>query len=215
VADASQCHRLADDVSLAEGALCEPFAVTLHAVRRAGSLLDKRVLITGSGPIGVLCALAARAHGAREVIVVDVVDAPLAYALKLGADRVINSAADPEALRALAAGKGTMDVMFEASGNGAALASGLAALRPASVLVQLGLGGEITFPQNMVVNKEVDIRGSFRFHGEFALAADLINRRRVDVRPLISETMPLGDAVAAFELASDRKRSMKVQIAFA
>jgi L-idonate 5-dehydrogenase len=81
--------------------------------------------------------------------------------------------------------------------------------------VQLGLGGEITFPQNMVVNKEVDIRGSFRFHGEFALAADLINRHRVDVRPLISETMPLGDAVAAFELASDRKRSMKVQIAFA
>ena len=215
VADASQCHKLADNVSLAEGALCEPFAVTLHAVRRAGSLLDKRVLITGSGPIGVLCALAARAHGAREIIVVDVVDAPLAYALKVGADRVINSAEDPDALKALAAGKGTMDVLFEASGNGAALASGLAALRPSSVLVQLGLGGEIAFPQNMVVSKEVDIRGSFRFHSEFALAADLINHHRVDVRPLISETMPIENAVAAFELAGDRKRSMKVQLSFA
>lgn len=215
VADASQCHKLADDVTLAEGALCEPFAVALHAVRRAGSLLDKRVLITGSGPIGVLCALAARAHGAREIIVVDVVDAPLAYALKVGADRIINSARNPEALKALATGRGSVDLLFEASGNGAALASGLAALRPSSVLVQLGLGGEITFPQNMVVSKEVDIRGSFRFHGEFALAADLINHHRVDVRPLISETMPMEDAVAAFELASDRNRSMKVQLSFA
>jgi len=215
VADATQCHKLADGVSLAEGALCEPFAVTLHAVRRAGSLLDKRVLITGSGPIGVLCAVSARAHGAREIVVVDVTDEPLAYALKVGADRVINSAKDPEALKALAAGKGTMDVMFEASGNGAALASGLSALRPSSVLVQLGLGGEIAFPQNIVVNKEVDIRGSFRFHSEFALAVDLINHRHVDVRPLISDTMSIDDAVAAFELASDRKRSMKVQLEFA
>ena len=215
VADAGQCHRLADDVSLAEGALCEPFAVALHAARRAGSLLDKRVLVTGSGPIGVLCALAARAHGAREIIVVDVVDAPLAYASTVGADRTINSAQDPEALKALAAGKGTMDVLFEASGSGAALASGLAALRPGSVLVQLGLGGDIAFPQNVVVAKEVDMRGSFRFHSEFALAVDLINHRRVDVRPLISETMSIDDAVAAFELASDRKRSMKVQLDFA
>jgi len=105
--------------------------------------------------------------------------------------------------------------MFEASGNGTALASGLSALRPSSVLVQLGLGGEIAFPQNIVVNKEVDIRGSFRFHSEFALAVDLINHRHVDVRPLISDTMSIDDAVAAFELASDRKRSMKVQLEFA
>lgn len=212
-ADVSQCHKLADGVTLAEGAMCEPFAVTLHAVRRAGSLLDKRVLITGSGPIGVLCAISARAHGARELVVIDVTDEPLRYALKVGADRVINSAKEPEALGRLASGKGTMDVMFEASGNGAALAAGLAALRPSSVLVQLGLGGEIAFPQNMVVNKEVDIRGSFRFHSEFALAVDLINHGRVNLTPLVSATFPIADAVEAFELATDRRRSMKVQLA--
>jgi len=105
--------------------------------------------------------------------------------------------------------------MFEASGNAAALASGLSVLRPRSVLVQLGLGGDIAVPQNVVVAKEIEIRGSFRFHEEFALAVDLINRRRVDVRPLLSATFPLEDAVAAFEAAGDRSRSMKVQIAFA
>lgn len=213
VAQASQCHRLAEGVSLAEGAFAEPFAVTLHAVSRAGSLLNKRVLITGSGPIGALCVLAARAHGAREVIVTDVVDAPLAFARKVGADRTINVAEAPDQLAALAAGKGSMDVMFEASGNASALASGLAALRPRSTLVQLGLGGDIALPQNVVVGKEIEIRGSFRFHEEFALAVALINQRRVDVRPLLSDTFPIEDAVRAFELASDRSRSMKVQLA--
>lgn len=213
VAEASQCQKLADGVSLAEGAFAEPFAVTLHAVNRAGSLLGKRVLVTGSGPIGALCVVAARAHGAREIIVTDVLDGPLAYALRVGADRTINVASSPEQLAALAAGKGTMDVMFEASGNAAALSAGLAALRPRSTLVQLGLGGDIALPQNIVVGKEIEIRGSFRFHEEFALAVDLINARRVDVRPLISDTFPLEDAVRAFELASDRARSMKVQLA--
>ena len=140
-------------------------------------------------------------------------DGPLAYALRVGADRTINVASSPEQLAALAAGKGTMDVMFEASGNAAALASGLAALRPRSTLVQLGLGGDIALPQNVVVGKEIEIKGSFRFHEEFTLAVDLINARRVDVRPLISDTFPLKDAVRAFELASDRARSMKVQLA--
>lgn len=214
VAEASQCHKLAYGVSLAEGAFAEPFAVTLHAVNRAGSLLGKRVLITGSGPIGALCVLAARVHGAREIIVTDVLDGPLAYARQVGADRTINVVEAPEQLAVLATGKGSIDVMFEASGNAAALASGLAALRPRSTLVQLGLGGDIALPQNVVVGKEIDIRGSFRFHEEFGLAVDLINQRRVDVRPLLSDTFPIDEAVKAFELASDRSRSMKVQLEF-
>jgi L-idonate 5-dehydrogenase len=215
IAEARQCHKLAEGVTLSEGAFAEPFAVTLHAVSRAGSLLDKRVLITGSGPIGALCVVAARAHGAREIVVTDVTDAPLAYARSVSADETINVAAAPERLAAYGANKGSFDVMFEASGSAAALAAGLGVLRPRSVLVQLGLGGDVSISQNLIVSKEVDIRGSFRFHEEFGLAVDLINRRRVDVRPLLSATFPIIDAVAAFELASDRQRSMKVQLEFA
>lgn len=215
VAEASQCHKLDDSTSFAEGAFAEPFAVTLHAVNRAGSLLGKRVLVTGSGPIGALCVLAARAHGAREIVATDVMDAPLAYARAVGADQTINVATDAERLAAYGANKGSFDVMFEASGNAAALAAGLGVLRPRSVLMQLGLGGDVAVPQNVVVAKEIEIRGSFRFHEEFALAVDLINRRRVDVRPLLSATYPIEDAVAAFEAAGDRSRSMKVQLSFA
>ena len=78
VAEAWQCHKIADHVSINEAAFAEPFAVTLHAVNRAGSLLGKRVLVTGSGPIGALCILAARVHGAREIVATDVMDAVLA-----------------------------------------------------------------------------------------------------------------------------------------
>ncbi|MER9655164.1 L-idonate 5-dehydrogenase [Mesorhizobium sp. M0152] len=213
-AEAWQCHKIADHVSINEAAFAEPFAVTLHAMNRAGSLLGKRVLVTGCGPIGALCILAARAHGAREIVATDVTDGVLAKALEIGADRTINVATNSEKLAAYNVDKGSFDVMFEASGNERAVRAGLDVLKPRGVLLQLGLGGDLSIPQNLIVAKEIEMRGTFRFHEEFALAVDLINRRRVDVKPLLTGVYPLGEAVAAFEIAGDRNRSMKVQIAF-
>ncbi|KQO76214.1 L-idonate 5-dehydrogenase [Rhizobium sp. Leaf262] len=214
VAEAWQCHKVADGVSINEAAMAEPFAVTLHAVNRVGSLADKRVLVTGCGPIGALAIIAARAHGAREIVATDVMDAVLKKALEVGADRVINVAENPEDLSAYSANKGYFDVQFEASGNERAVRSGLEVLRPRSTVVQLGLGGDVSIPQNMVVAKEIEMKGTFRFHEEFGLAVDLIGKRRVDLKPLLTGTFPLNDAVTAFEVAGDRNRSMKVQIDF-
>ncbi len=214
VAEQWQCHTVAEGVSIHEAAMAEPFAVTLHAVARAGSLIGKRVLVTGCGPIGALAIIAARAHGAREIVATDMMDAVLEKALEVGADRVINVAANPEQLQAYAANKGYFDVQFEASGNERAVRSGLEVLKPRSVLVQLGLGGDVSIPQNMVVGKEIEMKGTFRFHEEFALAVDLVNHRRVDLKPLLTGVFPLEDAVAAFETAGDRTRSMKVQLSF-
>jgi len=213
VAESSQCHRVAEGVSLEEAAFAEPFAVTLHAVVRAGSLAGKRLLVTGCGPIGALAVIAARAHGAQEIVATDVADFTLDLARRVGADRVANVTGG-DALAPFRADKGYFDVMIEASGNEAALRGGLECLKPRGVLVQLGLGGDIHLPQNMVVAKEIEIRGSFRFHEEFGLAVDLINRRRVDLTPLLTDVLPVQEAVKAFELALDRSRAMKVQLAF-
>jgi L-idonate 5-dehydrogenase len=209
-----QCHKIDDAVSINEAAFAEPFAVALHAVNRAGPLLGKRVLVTGCGPIGTLCIIAARAHGAQEIVATDVMNGVLDLALKAGADRIINVAERAKDLATYSANKGTFDVMFEASGNERAVKSGIEVLKPRGILVQLGLGGELSVPQNLIVSKEIEIRGSFRFHEEFALAVDLINHRRVNVKPLLTSIYPLADAVAAFEAANDRSRSMKVQIDF-
>jgi L-idonate 5-dehydrogenase len=214
VAEAWQCHKVADGVSINEAAMAEPFAVTLHGVNRAGALLGKRVLVTGCGPIGALAIIAARAHGAREVVATDVMETVLKKALEIGADRVINVAETPEQLSTYSSNKGYFDVQFEASGNERAVRSGLEVLRPRSTLVQLGLGGDVSIPQNIVVAKEIEMKGTFRFHEEFGLAVDLINQRRVDLKPLLTGTYPIEDAVAAFESAGDRTKSMKVQLAF-
>ena len=214
VAEAWQCHKVGEKVSIHEAAMAEPFAVTLHGVNRAGALTDKRVLVTGCGPIGALAIIAARAHGAREIVATDVMDAVLLKARSIGADRVINVANNPEQLSAYSANKGYFDVQFEASGNERAVRSGLEVLRPRSTVVQLGLGGDVSIPQNIVVAKEIEMKGTFRFHEEFGLAVDLISKGRVDLKPLLTGIYPLEDAVAAFEAAGDRNKAMKVQLVF-
>lgn len=214
VAEAYQCHKVAEGVSINEAAMAEPFAVTLHGVNRAGALTDKRVLVTGCGPIGALAIIAARAHGARGIVATDVMDTVLNKALEIGADRVINVANNPEELAAYSANKGYFDVQFEDSGNERAVRSGLELLRTRSTLVQLGLGGDVSIPQNMVVSNEIEMRGTFRFHEEFGLAVALINKRRVDLKPLLTGTFPLKDAITAFETAGDRSKSMKIQLSF-
>ena len=80
--------------------------------------------------------------------------------------------------------------------------------------MQVGLGGEFTVPINTIVAKEFDLRGTFRFHEEFATAIRFIDQGLIDVRPLLTETVKLADAVKGFELAADRSRAMKVQISF-
>ena len=211
VCDAAQCET-ASRVGPGELAMAEPFAVALHAISRAGPLLGRRVLVTGCGPIGALVVVAARLHGAAEIIVTDIVDEPLAIANRLGADRTINVAADPDALKPYADQKGRVDVMLECSGNERALRAGLEVLAPRGTMVQLGLGGDMSLPQNVVVAKELAIVGSFRFHAEFGLAVRLLDAGRVDLAPLITASFGLDDARMAFEAANDRRRSMKVQL---
>lgn len=214
IADAGQMVGVADGISMGEAAFSEPLAVCLHAANRAGPLLGRRVLVTGAGPIGLLCVLAARRAGAAEIVVTDVASPPLAIARGIGVDRAINTKAEPEALSAYAADKGHFDALFEASGNQHALVGALQAMRPQSVIVQVGTGGDFTLPISVIVGKEIELRGTFRFWEEFALAAELIGKRLIDVRPLLTDTLPLDRAREAFDLASDRSRAMKVQLAF-
>ncbi len=214
VVETHQAHRLADSLSDAEGSMAEPFAVALHAVRRAGSLLGKRVLVTGCGPIGALAIIAARRAGASHIVATDVGAHTLGKALKVGADEVVNVAETPDGLARFTADKGSFDVLFEASGNARALVGAFDALRPRGIIVQLGLGGDMTLPINTIVAKEFDLRGAFRFHEEFAVAVELLNKGLVDVKPLISATLSYRDSARAFALAADRSQSMKVILNF-
>ena len=212
---AVQAVPIPDSMSMQEAAMAEPLAVCLHAVRQAGPLLGRKVLVTGCGPIGILTIMAARLAGAADIVATDLSPFTLRFAERAGATTALDVSANPDALAPYARDKGHFDVMFEASGSGAALSGAFNALRPGAIIVQVGIGGDVTLPMNVLVAKEFELRGTFRFDQEFPLAVDLMGSGRIDVKPLVTETVPMAKADAAFQLASDRQRTMKVQLSFA
>lgn len=213
IVDADQCVP-ADGLTAGEAAMAEPLSVGLHATRRAGEMLGRRVLLTGCGPIGLLAALAARRAGAEEIVATDLSDNALKTAEKIGVDRTINVGSDGEAMADYARDKGYFDVHYECSGAPAALKMGIDALAPRGVILQLGLGGDMEVPMMALTAKELELRGSFRFHEEFRTAVALMRAKLVDVMPVISHTLPLAQVHEAFEIANDRSRALKTQIDF-
>lgn len=213
IADASQCVD-ATGLTPGEAAMAEPLAVTLHATTRAGQMLGKRVLVTGCGPIGILSILAARRAGAAEIVATDLSDFTLGIACSCGADLALNTRSTPDALAPYTANKGYFDVLYECSGAAPALAAAIPCLRPRGTILQLGLGGDMTLPMMAITAKELDLRGSFRFHPEFSTGVKLMQSGLINLKPLITHTVPLADAETAFKLASDRALAMKAQITF-
>lgn len=213
VADARQCAP-ADGLSAGEAAMAEPLAVVLHATKRAGEMLGKSVLVTGCGPIGILSILAARRAGADLVVATDLSDFTVAMAKQVGADDVINMGTTPDGLEKFTPNKGSFDVLYECSGAAPALIAGIKAMRPGGTIMQLGLGGDMTLPMMVITSKELSLKGSFRFHSEFAVGVSLMQKGLIDVKPLITQTLPLAQAQKAFDVASDRTRAVKAQISF-
>lgn len=215
VAEVSQCEPVGDRVSLGEAACTEPLSVALHAVSQAEDLTGKRVLVTGAGPIGALVVAAARYAGALEVVATDLHDAALRKATEMGATRTVNVSVEP-GLKAeeFTADKGYFDVVFECTGVGAVLKDVIPALRPRGTIVQVGVTGEVPIPINAIVGKELKLVGTHRFHKEYAIAARLIREGRINVKPIITATLPIERVVEAFELAADRRSQMKVQLSF-
>lgn len=215
VAEATQCEPVGDQVSLGEAACTEPLSVSLHAANQAGELMGKRVLVTGSGPIGALVIAVARYAGALEVVATDLHDAALRKATEMGATRTVNVSQEP-GLKAeeFTADKGYFDVAFECTGSGAVLKDVIPALRPRGTIVQVGVTGEVPVPINALVGKELRLVGTHRFHKEYAVAARLIKEGRINVKPIITATLPVERAVEAFEMAADRRSQMKVQLTF-
>ncbi len=205
-----------DSTDLLRLSVAEPLSVGLHAVRRAGPLLGRRVLVTGSGPIGLLTARAARQAGALEIVATDVADRPLQVARDhMGATQAINVAAVPTPFAQFERDGGYFDVAFEASGAPAALASIFKVMRRGGRIVQVGMqpAGTAPVPVNLLQSREIELVGAFRAQDEFRLAVQLIVNQQIDVTPILSGTFPLARAVEALEAAGDRTRFIKLHLA--
>lgn len=211
VVPADQVIPLPAGLSLRAAAVAEPAAVAWHAVRRAGDVLGARVLVTGAGPIGLLVVAALRRAGAAEVVVTDVAPEPLERAVAVGAHRtVVVGSAPGEAAEALAALDA--DVAIESSGSTAGLATCVRAARRQGRVVAVGLlpPGDVAVPGNLVVTRELELVGAFRFDGEIHDVLPALADGSLPAAPVVTHVLPLADAAAALELAADPRRSGKV-----
>jgi L-idonate 5-dehydrogenase len=207
VVSAEQIMPLPNHLPFAQAVFAEPLAVGLHAIRRAGNVSGRTVLITGAGPIGAMVILAAVHAGAARIIVTDIVAETLAVARQLGATDTINVQQRVDPLP-------EVDFAIDASGSAAGVSACLNAARRGGRVVLVGMpSGAPPTPLFQVVSREVDVVGSFRYTTEYAEAVEAL-ASGLTVAPLLSGSFGVDQAVEAFAFASDRSRAMKVQLDF-
>ncbi|NEM90944.1 zinc-binding dehydrogenase [Galbitalea soli] len=199
-----QVRVLPEGLPLSRGVLAEPLGVGLHAIARAGGVDGRRVLISGSGPIGLLALRAAVLAGATEVWASDVLERPLALARQLGAAGTV-------ALRSEQVPTRAFDVVIEAAGVPAATSTAIRAVRSGGVVVQVGMvpGTPEPYALAELVSREIDLRGAFRFDTEIDTAIEMLARDPLfDL--VVTHSFAADDAVAAFAVAADSAVSSKV-----
>ncbi len=207
--------KLPAHVSLAEGAMVEPFAVGMHAATKARIKPGATVVVIGAGPIGVMTALAALAAGAGQVLVSDLFPEKLEIAATYQGVMPVNIRNESLARRVseVTGGWGA-DVVFEASGSPKAVEGVFELLAPAGTLVLVGMPpAPVQFDVVAEQTKEVRIETIFRYANVYPKAVALLAAGKVDLKPLISAVFPFEQSIAAFERAAEgRPADVKLQI---
>ena len=211
---AEQCFPVPPEVDDGLGAMMEPFAVALHALKRAGSVAGKQIIVTGGGPIGLLTVIAARACGATTIAVSDPVAERRQMALQVGADSALDPLAGEFQDQVTALTGDGFEFLFEASGAVPALCQAFEVVRRGGTIVQIGVysAPEISLPVNQLLVRELQFIGSFRYGNVWEEAIRLVTSGRVNLHPLVSRVFPLRQAKAALELACSKRGVVKVQI---
>lgn len=192
-------HTLPDSVSFETGALLEPLSVAVASVRKAQISPASSVLIAGAGPIGLICAQAAKAFGASRIVVTDVVEGRRARALEYGATEVLDPIRADEQLKVLG-----VDSFIDASGSPSAVDAGIRALRPAGTAVLVGLGhSTMKLPVEQIQNLELNVTGIFRYVETWPTAIHLVASGLVELDSLVTGRFLLDEAQRALESDQD------------
>jgi len=205
---AKHCMPLPKGMDYKAGALVEPFAVSYSAVKKAGNLDGKSVLIIGGGTIGLLALVACKMRSKfAKVFVSDLSSSRLEYAKKFGADGVVT----PSEVAA-----GSFDVSIEAVGIEATARLAMSALRPGGVSVWIGNNHrDVKINMQEIVTRELNVHGSYVFtHEEFAQSIEAISKSDMDlVGMFISRELSLEEAPQVFaEMAKDIEKYLKCLI---
>jgi len=209
-------YPLPENLGYAEGALMEPLAVGMHAVRRARLVPGCTVLVLGGGPIGQLALLAAKAAGAGRIILADLEDRRLQVASSLGADVTVNprQVSIFDTVRAATGGEGP-GLVIEAAGSAETVRQGIEVVRRGGTVVWIGLPGADPCPISVLqaIDKEVDVLGVFRYANVYPDAIRLVASGKINLALLVTHRFPLLEVKQALDTVVEQKASaMKVLV---
>jgi D-xylulose reductase len=210
-------YKLPDNVTFAEGAMVEPFAIGMQSATKAKIQPGDIALVMGAGPIGVMTALAALAGGCAEVFVCDIVAEKLGVAEQYDGITTIDSSkvSVTDVINAKTENWGA-DIVFECTGASAVFNNITQSVRPGGCIVFVGMPVD-PVPVDLVSMqaKEVRMETVFRYANIYDRAINLIASGKVDLKPLVSETFAFEDSIDAFDRAVEaRPTDVKIQIKF-
>lgn len=214
--DAGKITPLPETMSYDQGAMIEPLAVTVHAVKRAGDVRGLKVAVLGAGPIGNLLAQSAKALGAKQVLVTDISDYRLSLAAQCGADYTVNTRSQPfqEALVA-SFGLDKADVIFDCAGNDTTMQQAIQSARKGSTIILVAVFAGLAKVDLAVLNDhELDLNTSMMYrHEDYVEAIRLVNEGKVKLEPLMSRHFPFAAYADAYRyIDENRETTMKVLI---
>lgn len=214
--DASKVTALPQTMTYNEGAMIEPLAVTVHAVKRAGDVRGQKIAVLGAGPIGILLAQSAKALGAAQVLITDVSTPRLNLAKACGADFTVNTKEQDFGKALLECfGPDKADVIYDCAGNDVTMGQAIQSARKGSTIILVAVFAGTAHVDLAVLNDhELDLNTSMMYrHEDYVDAIRLVGEGKIQLRPLMSRHFAFKDYLAAYEyIDANREATMKVLI---
>jgi L-iditol 2-dehydrogenase len=210
---ASKTMGLPDSVTWDQAVMIEPLAVGVHAVRVARVQAGTNVLILGAGTIGLMALQAAKALGAGQVMITDLIQDRLDLATKLGADHAVNpSRTDLAQALEAAFGPQRADVILECVGIATTARDAVRVARKGTRIVLVGVfEEEVLVNLGLVQDRELELVGTLMYvEDDFPTALELVRTGQVKVESLITHRFPLDQAAEGFAVADSRGAALKV-----
>ncbi len=214
--DAAKVTPLPEGFSLEDGAMIEPMAVAVHAVKQAGDVRGKDIVVIGAGPIGNLVAQTAKGMGARQVMITDVSDFRLGIAKECGIEACVNTTAEAfndAMLRVF--GPDKADIIYDCAGNNATMGQAIASARKGSTIILVAVfAGMASIDLALANDHELDIKSTMMYrHEDYLDAIKLVEDNHINLRALVSRRFPFREYLQAYRYIDEhREQTMKVII---
>lgn len=214
--DLKKVLKLPENISYDHGALVEPLAVAVHALKRGGDIKRRKILIFGAGPIGNLVAQAANGMGAESVMITEISDYRLNIARECGINYCLNSKIqDIGEELTNTFGKDKADLILECVGINTTTEQAIANARKGTDIIVVGVFAEkATVDLGLVQDRELRLIGTLMYQEEdYRKAIELIEESKVKLDPIITEHFPFEDYLEAYKYIEEKKdKIMKVMI---